>query len=75
MIEALHKKELTSENKKWLLHTTMELQLLNEGIGNELDFKLRPSYEIKPLLPELFGTNTDFQRRALDFVIRFTDCE
>ena len=73
VIDALHKEELTLDNKNRLLRTTM--QLLKKGPRNQPDFRLRPSYDIRDLLSDFFGANTDYQGTACDFVTLFTDCE
>ncbi|KIK05052.1 hypothetical protein K443DRAFT_4064 [Laccaria amethystina LaAM-08-1] len=69
VIEALHQ-ELTLKNKYLLLHTTM--QILKRSSRNDLDFKLSPLSEIRPLLSDLFCNNTDYWRTAWDFVTLFT---
>ena len=73
VVDALIKKELTLGNKKLLLHTTMKL--LKRSPGHKPDFKLRSSYDIRPLLSDLFDANTDYQRTACEFVTLYTDCK
>ncbi|KIJ94466.1 hypothetical protein K443DRAFT_12099 [Laccaria amethystina LaAM-08-1] len=72
VIKALHQEELTVENKHLLLQTTM--QLLERTSRDDLDFKLRPLKEIRPLLSDLFCDNPDYWRTARDFVTVFTTC-
>ncbi|KIJ94468.1 hypothetical protein K443DRAFT_12101 [Laccaria amethystina LaAM-08-1] len=70
VIEALHQEKLTVENKHLLLQTTM--QLLKGSSQDNLDFKLRPLTEIRPLLSDLFCDKSEYRRTALDFVTLFT---
>ena len=74
MIEALQDNQgLALEIKNRLLHTTM--QLLKKGLEDKPDFTRRPSYEIRPLLSDLFCANAGYQQTACEFVATFTDCE
>ena len=72
-MEALHEKELALEKKHLFLQTTM--QLLKRISRDDMDFKLRPSCEIRPLLSDLFRDNIEHRRTATDFVTLFTNCE
>ncbi|KIJ92060.1 hypothetical protein K443DRAFT_651969, partial [Laccaria amethystina LaAM-08-1] len=71
VIEALQKPEITLDKKGRLLRITM--QLLKKGPGNDPDFKLRPSDEIRPLLSDFFVADEGYQRTACEFVTTFTD--
>ena len=74
VVDALsNTQELTVENKYLLLATTLDI--FKKSSRKDLDFKRRPFSEIRPLLSDLFGQNTEHWRTAWNFVIQFTDCE
>jgi hypothetical protein len=51
------------------------MQLLKRSSRDDLDFKLSPFHQIRPLLSDLFCDNSEYRRTASDFVTLFTNCE